>query len=69
MKSVSGRLIDDLMKQSESDQTFGQAIVTLMKPRVVEALEDQVERYVETGDLNRANKQPEAGVRELTALC
>ncbi|HEX3185074.1 MAG TPA: hypothetical protein VHQ94_09755 [Pyrinomonadaceae bacterium] len=61
MKSVSGRLIDDLMKQSQSDQTLGQAIVTLMKPRVVEALEDQVERYVETGDFNRANKQPEAG--------
>jgi len=40
MKSVSGRLIDDLMKQSESDQILGQAIVTLMKPRIVEALEE-----------------------------
>ena len=60
-KAISGRLIDDLINlptdstESPADQTgqaLGQALVGLMKPRIVEAFEEQIERYVETGSFN-----------------
>jgi hypothetical protein len=67
IKAVSGRLIDDLMSLppdtngtttgERSGTALGQAFVGLMKPRIVEALEEQIERYVETGNFNRDNPQ------------
>ncbi|HJT26885.1 MAG TPA: hypothetical protein VJ784_05675 [Pyrinomonadaceae bacterium] len=66
IRAVSGRLIDDLMSlppdqagsvTERSGQALGQAFVELMKPRIVEAFEAQIERYVETGNLNPPNQQ------------
>ena len=54
-KAVSGRLIDDFTNAptnsttaEQSVQALGQAFVGLLKPRLVEALEEQIERYVAT---------------------
>jgi hypothetical protein len=74
---VSGRLIDDFTSAStnstaaqQSGQTLGQAFVGLLKSRVVEALEEQIERYVETGNLSAdqpdATKSVTADLKEIT---
>src|SRR5688500_7682647 len=52
LRSVGNRLIDDMMngpKQEAAGTALGQSMVEILRPRIVEAFESQIERFVETG--------------------
>lgn len=77
IKTVSGRLIDDVMNLPSEDmgstaqrsgQGLAQGFMSLLKPRIVETLEAQIERYVETGNFSPQNQQDEinaAGLQDI----
>jgi hypothetical protein len=67
-RSVSGRLVDDITTASSrparsdserAGQAWGQGLIALLKPQLVELFETEIERYVETGTFNTDQSQGE----------
>ena len=60
LRSVANRMIDDAIVRNKgaADYALGQGMVELLRPRIVESFEAQIERFVETGQFpDDANKE------------
>ena len=69
VRSVVNRMMDDMMKEEKQSESsaLGQSLVELLRPRIVEAFEAQVERFVESGQFQEDKTNTNLSLKELNA--
>lgn len=68
LRSIANRMMDDLFieqqRQAQSN-AFGQGVLEVFRPRLLQSFEAQVERFVETGQLNDDKTTEDFGLTNL----
>lgn len=70
LRSVGNRMIDDAMSQKKQGEStaLGQGLVEILRPRIVEAFESQIERFVETGKFQDDQETANLPMKDLNEL-